>query len=352
MKFVYTFSLLLASIAIYSQSANIQGKLVDESGEAVIFANVALYNFADNSLAKVETTDESGIFKMRGLAPSTYNLVATFVGIPDLKQDNIVLKEDEQLDLGLLSFAPASVELTEATVTAQRAIVEIKPDRTVFNVQGTINSTGSDAIALLRKAPGVTVDNNDNISVLGRSGVLIYVDGKRLPLSGEDLSNYLQNLPADQIDRMDIISNPGAKYEAEGNAGIIDIRLKKDKSIGANGSLNSTYSIGRQDRANIGGSGNYRNKKLNVFGATGLNHGGGFMDMKFLSYQNGLLLDEINNRAHEFKSYNYRLGTDFFLAKNHTLGFLVMGGKLTAQTMHSMKYAFQNRMLQIPSTVF
>ncbi len=173
--------------------------------------------------------------------------------------------------------------------------MEVKPDRTVFNVDGTINSVGSDAIGLLRKAPNVTVDNNNSINVLGRSGVLLYVAGKRLPLTGEELNNYLQNIPAEQIDRIEIITNPGSKYEAQGNAGIIDIRLKKDQNLGANGSLNTTVSQGRYHRADLNGSGNYRNKRLNVFGTAGLGDSDGFNNMTFLSNLNGLEQYELNN---------------------------------------------------------
>ena len=144
---------------------------------------------------------------------------------------DLVLESGEQKQLGALTFESSAVELETATVTASRAMVEVKPDRTIFNVEGTINSAGDDGLELLRKAPGVLVDNNDNISVLSRSGVLLYVDGKRMPLSGEDLTNYLRNLPADQIDRIEVITNPGARYEAEGNAGIIDIRPEKKREF-------------------------------------------------------------------------------------------------------------------------
>ncbi len=299
----------------------------DAGGQSVIFANVVLHNAADSSIAKVETSDEAGIFKIRGLKAGNYFLVASYVGMPDLRKPDITLKNDQQLDLGVLVFSPSAVELTQATVTASRAMVEVKPDRTVFNVQGTINSTGSDAISLLRKAPGVVVDNQDNINVLGRAGVLLYVDGKRLPITGENLTNYLQNLPADQIDRIEIITNPGARYEAEGNAGIIDIRLKKDKNLGANGTVNATASQGRYAQYNLGGSGNYRNQFMNTFGSLGLGGGERYMDMDFLSFQNGLVLDEINNHRNESRYYDFRLGTDFFVAKNHTIGFLVTGGQ-------------------------
>jgi outer membrane receptor protein involved in Fe transport len=205
-------------------------------------------------------------------------------------------------------------------------MVEVKADRTVFNVDGTINSSGSDAVELLRMAPGVVVDNNDNISVLGRNGVMIYVDGRRLPLAGEELSNYLKNLNADQIDKIDIISNPGAKYEAEGNAGIIDIRLKKDKRYGSNGSINASYSYNRKQNYNANVSGNYRNRAVNIFGNAGSGLFNGFHNMLSKSYQNGLYMDEINNQAFGSNYGNYRFGSDFFLSDNQTLGILFSGG--------------------------
>ena len=326
MKYLNTILFLLLFSFSYSQTASIKGQLQDADGAAVVFANVALYNAADSSLAKVETSDENGIFKMVDIAAGDYFLTATYVGSSDLTKPGISLTEGQLLDLGVLAFTP-TIELTQATVTAQRAMVEVKPDRTVFNVEGTINSVGSDALELLRKAPGVTVDNNNNINVLGRAGVMVYVDGKRLPLGGEDLSNYLQNISAEQLDRFDIITSPGAKYEAEGNAGIIDIRLKKDKNHGANGTANVTLSKGELWQNNASFTGNFRNKKMNVFGQLGGADRERFDDMVFGNYQNGLFLDEINNHRTSRDNFNFRLGTDFFLAKNHTLGFLVSGGQ-------------------------
>ena len=326
MKTIATLVLITLSLHSFAQIASLRGQLQDPEGQAVMFANIALYDAADSTLFKVETSDESGRFVFNEVLPGQYYLVATHVGSADLHQTDISLRDALETDLGMLTFSSTTIELAEATVTATRALVEVKPDRTVFNVDGTVNSAGSDALSLLRKAPGVTVDNNDNINVLGRAGLLLYVDGKRLPLTGEDLSNYLQNLSAEQIDRIDIITNPGARYEAEGNAGIIDIRLKKDKNLGANGSVNGTFSQGRFARQNIGASGNYRNKMLNTFGTASLGSGTGFHDMEFRSYQNGLLLNETNTNQRIYDNYDYRLGADFFLAQQHTLGFMVGGG--------------------------
>ena len=312
----------LGSTALVAQSSSIGGRLLDQEGGPVIFANVALYAAADSSLTKVETSDDVGAFQMQGLAAGDYYLVASYLGAPDLIRPDLNLTEGQELQLGDLQFGEAAVELEMATVTAQRAMVEIKPDRTVFNVQGTINSAGNTAMELLRKAPGVTVDNNENINVLGRAGVLLYVDGKLLPLQGEDLKAYLNNLPAEQIDRFDIITNPGAKYEAEGNAGIIDIRLKKDRSLGANGNIALSGRRGDFGQYGINGSGNYRNKGVNIFGSAGFNDNSGYNEFNFENFQNGLVLPETNRIEWDWSGYNVRLGTDFFLSPKHTIGLL------------------------------
>jgi len=202
-----TLTLLLTLLCTCVRAQNtITAQLKTADAEPIPYTNIALY--ADSNLVKVETTNEAGIFRMQQVPNGDYVLIATYLGAPDLTK-NLSITGD--LDLGVLQMAPASIELEAATVTATRALVEIKPDRTVFNVQGTINAVGENGLDLLRKAPGVTIDNNDNINVLSRSGVLVYVDGKRLPLAGADLADYLRNLTAEQIDRIDIITNPGAK---------------------------------------------------------------------------------------------------------------------------------------------
>lgn len=326
MRTFYTLIFALISVCVNAQTASLKAQLQDDNGESVPFANVALYNTVDSLLVKVETSNETGIFQFQQLNAGNYYLTATYVGYADFNKKNIELKADQALDLGVLSLATKAVELEGATVTASRVMVEVKADRTVFNVQGTINSTGSDGMELLRKAPSVMVDNNDNISVLGRSGVLVYVDGKRLPLSGNDLSSYLKSLTADQIDRIDIITNPGAKYEAEGNAGILDIHLKKDKNLGANGTINAGINRGYYWRPSASISGNYRNKKFNSFGTLGLSDNSSKFNANFNSTQNDIHRVETNEDLSKRTAYNFRFGTDFFLHKNHTIGFLIGGG--------------------------
>lgn len=317
--------LLLTFFSInLSAQYSIGGVLQDDESSPVMFSNVVLYSASDSTMIKVESSDVEGKFAFKNITSGNYYLVSSYVGFNDYRSSEFELS-DAPLDLGVIQMMTSSVELETAVVKAKRALVEVKPDRMVFNVEGTINSAGDNALGLLRKAPGVLVDNNNNISVLSRSGVLIYVDGKRLPLNGEDLTAYLNSLPAEQIDRMDIITNPGAKYEAEGNAGIIDIRMKRDKSHGTNGSISGSLSQGQFMTGNISSMGNYRNKILSTFGTVGYNGGSSFNEMYFVNNQNGLRTNESAYSENNRDGINYRWGTDFFLGQNHTIGFLVSG---------------------------
>ncbi|MFK8163756.1 MAG: TonB-dependent receptor, partial [Lewinella sp.] len=290
-----------------------------------IFATVALYEHPDSGLVKVTSTDESGHFRFAELSPGDYSLVATYVGYDNLTIDVFPLLNGEEKVLGALAFAKGAVDLQEIAVTATRSILEVKADRTVFNVAGTINSAGSDAISLLRKAPGVVVGNNDNISVLGRAGVLLYVDGKRLPLTGQELSDYLRNLPAEQIDRIEIITSPGAKYEAEGNGGIIDIRLKREENLGLNGSVAAAYGQGRYSRSNVTAMATYRSKRISMYGNLGHSQGAQFNKAIFRNTLNGFTLEEVEDGVNRWAGVYGRLGMDVFLGKEHTLGVLVSG---------------------------
>ena len=319
--------LLFTALTInLSAQLSIDGKLQDAESSPIMFANVVLYTSSDSNLMKIETSDENGQFSFRGIAKGHYYIVSSYVGFDDYRSSDIELNHTS-VDMGILEMITSSVLLETAVVKARRSLIEVKPDRMVLNVEGTINSAGDNALGLLRKAPGVLVDNNNNISLLSRSGVLIYIDGKRLPLNGDDLTAYLNNLPAEQIDRMEIITNPGANYEAEGNAGIIDIRMKRDENLGMNGSISGSLSQGQLLTGNISSVGNYRNKTFNMFGTLGYSAGKSFSRMHFLNNQNNIRTDENQYLENDDNTVNYRWGTDFFLGKNHTLGFLITGQK-------------------------
>jgi outer membrane receptor protein involved in Fe transport len=314
--------IFISSISFSQQTFSISGQINDEKGAGIPFATIIFRSAIDSILVKADITSDNGSFSITNLKSGSYFAQASYIGLLTYKSDPFDIV-DQSIILPIIVLNENAAQLEEVLVTATRALIEVKADRTIFNVQGTINAAGDNGLNLLRKAPGILVDNNNRISVLGRSGVLIYVDGKRIPLTGDDLTNYLQSLTSEQIDKIDIITNPGSKYEAQGNAGIIDIRLKKDKNLGANGSLSGSYGHGRYGQGNANANGNFRNKSLNTFGGLSYNAGQRWSKMVFDTYQNGLRLDETDISVNDYKGWNGRWGTDFFISNNSTLGFLI-----------------------------
>lgn len=307
----------------FSQSFSVSGIILDEQDGPVPFANVILFDTSGVNMQKAVATDLEGSFVFQQVEKGAYLFQVSYIGMQDVRRELLV---SENVELGDIKMLAASIQIETAVVTAKRALVEVKPDKTVFNVEGTINSAGENALGLMRKAPGVLLDNNDNITVLGRSGVKIYINGKILPLAGDELTSYLENLTSEQIDRIDIISNPGAKYDAEGNAGIIDIRLKKNRDFGSNGTLSASYGQGKYARYNTNLGLNTRTNDLNVYGNLGYNNRRGFMNMYWENVQNDFFLEETNNRVSDRFGYNGKVGLDYYLDEHQTIGVLYSGG--------------------------
>ena len=163
----------------------------------------------------------------------------------------------------LLEQANAA-ELKEVKVTGKKPFIEKKIDRTVINVDASISNAGSNALEVLEKSPGVTVDKDGNVSLKGKQGVLIMMDGRPTYLNGDQLANYLRSLPATAIEQIELMPNPPAKYDAAGNAGVINIKTKKNKTKGLNGSLNLNYGQGKYWRTSNSLNLNYRQNKWNI----------------------------------------------------------------------------------------
>ncbi len=322
--FLLVLGLTFSSSIVQAQNASVTAKVQSEQ-EAILFATAVLKAAADSSVVKAEVTDEHGIFTIKGLAAGSYWLSISYVGKQPYQSEVFTLAAAQALALPTIELQAADTELETQVVTAVRPIVEVKPDKTVFNVDGSINATGNDGLELLRKAPGVVVDNNDNINLAGKSGVQVYIDGKPSPLSGEDLANYLKSVDSSNIDNIEIITNPSAKYDAEGNAGIINIRMKKDKRHGSNTSINLGYSIGNRPKYNGGISTNYRNKLVNVFGNYSYNHTEHWHFMDFFRQQSNTEFDQYTLTLGNTKNHYYKAGADFFVGPKSTVGFIFNG---------------------------
>lgn len=311
--------------AAAQQTGKITGKVFSGNNEPTSFATVILYDAAKGEMAKANSTEDDGSFELINVASGRYVLEVTYVGFDKYASDTFQYNAPNTLQLANITLRTASTELKEVQIVSTRPIVEVQPDKTVFNVQGSINATGNTALELLRKSPGVIVDNNDNIILAGKTGVRVYIDGKQSPLAGDDLANYLKNMQSSEIDAIEIITNPSARYDAEGNAGIINIRLVKDKSLGANGNVNLGYRYGQRPKYNASTNFNYRNKSSNIFGSYSHFNGYHVNGMFFNRELQGVRYAQTNDMLGRNISHNFKLGTDFFVSKKSTIGFLVSG---------------------------
>ncbi|HKO81824.1 MAG TPA: TonB-dependent receptor, partial [Chitinophagaceae bacterium] len=233
MRKLFTFLLtaLIFSSAVSAQK--ISGVVKDQQGKTLDKTTVSLLRSKDSSVVKLSVTDNDGKFAFDADA-GQYLVSASHVAYAPTYSKPIELTGSGDVSVGDMSLVKKERSLEGVTVTSQKPMIEVKADKMIVNVEGTMNSVGNDALELLRKSPGVTVDKDDNISLAGKNGVQVYIDGKPSPLSGADLANYLKSMQSAQIESIEIISNPSAKYEAAGNAGIINIRLKKNKAFGTN----------------------------------------------------------------------------------------------------------------------
>src|SRR5579872_1162060 len=212
-------------------------------------------------------TDDKGRYVFDGIAPGRYTLQVSHIGFADGTLAPFYVKAEGTVELPSLQLARTEGSLAAVTVTTRKPVIEVRPDRTILNVEGSVNSVGQNALDLLRKSPGVMVDKDNNISLSGKNGIKVYIDGRQVPLNGGDLADYLQTMQSSEIEAIEIISNPSAKYDAEGNAGIINIRLKKNRSFGNNGSVTGGYYLGTHSNYNGGLSLNHRDSHLNWFGS-------------------------------------------------------------------------------------
>lgn len=312
---------LLSTTLVVGQ--NIKGTVLSSDGTPILYAAVTLNSVLDGSLIKATISGEDGKFELKGIVPSEYEFKVSSIGYSD--EDRKLNYEGGTLDLGQIMLTEATENLKEVTVVAEKPMVQVLADKTVFNVQNTINATGTSAFELLRKAPGVTVDNNGGFIVEGKTGVQIFIDGKLSILQGEDLTNFLESLQATDIEAVEIITQPSSKYDAAGNAGIINIKLKKDKSLGTNGTYNTGATSGEFIRYNSSINFNNRGKKGNLYGTYSNRFGKTTGFLNLLRTQSNTQFDARTTSIYDRNSNNIKLGYDYYLNSKHTIGTVFNG---------------------------
>jgi len=300
----------------------ITGTVRDEQGKAVNKATVSLLSAKDSASLKLAITDKDGQYTF---SPEVGQYFVTVSHVGYITSWSQKIENTSDVAVPELQLLKAEAALSGVTVSSKKPMVEVKADRTILNVEGTINATGNDALELLRKAPGVLIDKDDNISLAGKNGVQIFIDGKPTPLAGADLAAYLKSLQSAQVESIELITNPSAKYEAAGNAGIINIKLKKNKTFGTNGSVNAGYNIGVYPKYNGGLALNHRNKSINVFGNYNYNNSRFTNKFNLFREVNNTVFDTRSTMDMERESHGFKAGADLFLSKRSTLGVMING---------------------------
>ncbi|MGB3162762.1 MAG: carboxypeptidase regulatory-like domain-containing protein, partial [Chitinophagaceae bacterium] len=314
----------LVLVAATVQAQQITGVVKDPQGKGLDKTTVSLLKAKDSSVVKLVVTSDKGRYTVSAPQAGSYLVSASYVGFQTAYSQPFELS-GSGITIPDITISKAKGDLKEVTVTAKKQMIEVKADKTILNVEGTINAVGYDALELLRRSPGVMIDKDDNVSLAGKNGVQVFIDGKPSPLSGADLANYLKSLQSAQIEAIEIITNPSAKYEAAGNAGIINIKLKKNKTFGTNGSVNLGFVQGVYPKYNGGLNLNHRNKSINIFGTYNYNNGKNLMTMTSEKNQFDTLFTQTNKISFKNNTHGFKGGIDYFINAKSTIGAVVSG---------------------------
>ncbi|MFL5739640.1 MAG: TonB-dependent receptor domain-containing protein [Flavisolibacter sp.] len=320
-KFMLLF-LMFAALGLNAQQ--ISGFAKDSEGKPVAGATASLLKDTGKLVLKLAVSKENGLYSFSDIKPGKYRVSLSHVSFQPTVSAPFAF-EGSDFNVPEFKLVKATGNLKGVVVTATKPIVEVKADKTILNVEGTVNAVGSDALELLRKSPGMLVDKDDNLSLSGKNGVQVYVDGRAVPLTGTDLAMYLRSIQSTNIESIELITNPSAKYEAAGNAGIINIRLKKNKSLGVNGSVNAGWNIGTYAKYNAGFALNYRNAKMNIFGTYNFYDGTNLQHLGLNRTVGDTAFDGNSRITNHNISHNYKVGIDYFINKQSTVGVMANG---------------------------
>ena len=258
----YIFLFVLLSGALKAQS-NISGYTKDGAGSEVELVNVVLLQLPDSMEAGVTISDSLGWYQFKNVKHGDYVIAALQLGYEKMISKPIAIKDSVEVVYDFMLVSEYK-DATAITVTGQRQVIRQEADKMVVSVENMLATSGLSAIDVLRRSPGVSVDKDGGITLKGKTGVLVMLDDRPLYMTAEQAGNLLKAIPSDQIKEIEIITTPSAKYDAAGNAGIINIRLKKGAYEGFNGTANVSYGQGVYHKFTTGVNATYKKKKISL----------------------------------------------------------------------------------------
>jgi hypothetical protein len=325
--FLTLFALLFFSLAdAQTQSGKISGLILDNARKPLDGATVILLSAKDSAVVSTQLSNHDGSFNFQNLKDNVYLVKVSYVGYKNYRSGTIILNQEKPVHLPAIILSPTGKTLKEVAITGQKAYIQQKVDRTVVNVGALLSNTGATALEVLAKVPGVQVDADGNITFKGKSGVLVMIDDKPTYLSAANLVTYLRSLLSSSLDQIELMDNPPAKYDAAGNAGVINIKTKKNTLRGLNAIVSANYAQGFYGRSNESINFNYRINKFNLFANVSYNRQKTFrrleIDRSYLDASGNLAssLNDISYFRPVRNNTNIKAGMDFYLSNKTTWG--------------------------------
>lgn len=328
---VILISLLVSSLGL--AQGKLTGLVKDSQSETIPFANVAVLKVKDSTIVSGAATDMEGNFSIDSPDDGAYFLEFSTIGFQSVTTEAFeVNKTYFQKDFGVITLLVEENSLDEVVLIAKRPRIEVKADKMVVNVAGTVMASGTSAYEVLAKSPGVWLDQNGNFQLNGKANVAVMVDGRPTYLSSNELKTLLEGMSSENIKNIEIISNPSAKYEAEGTAGILNINLKKNRLNGLNGSAYTGYEYNGYSFYNSGVNLNHKKGKWNSFVSLDASKDGRIREQSIIrtfNQEEGIArLDQKGKEKRFFYAPSLRLGTDYEINDKHSVG---VTGNLTYQ---------------------
>lgn len=339
-KFFCFLILFSAGLFLQAQTGGVVAlKVTDPQAVPLAHATVELLNEKDSSLFKVQMTDTSGTAVFMDLLPGTYFWRVSRVGYTTRLTAAFSVSANGAANLPAVVLDPFNGRLSNITVSARRPFIELKPGRTIVNMEAGSSSAGATALEALEKLPGITIDKDGNISLKGRSGVTVLIDGRPVHLDASQFSTYLDGMSASQISQVEIMDQPPARYDAAGNAGLINIKTKKGGQKGFNGSIGTSYAQGRYPKNNHNLQLNYRSGPWNLFLNYGINLNRSFTRVYALRtyYEKDertvtSFLEQPSFLGGKGYVHSLRSGADYSIGPNTTVGISFNGFLLDRTT--------------------
>lgn len=308
-------------------NGKITAKVVDaKSNETVPFASAIAIERKTKAVVKGIQADVNGNLLMTGIPNGIYTFKVSYVGYQTMVRDSISISDAQStIELGTVKMSPAKgTVLKEVAITAQKSTMQLGIDKKVFAVDQSLVSEGGSASDLLQNVPSVQADVDGNISLRGSTGVKVLIDGKPSMIAGGNVAQILQSIPASSIESVELITNPSAKYDAEGQSGIINIVLKKNKKLGLNGSI--ALTAGNRDNYNASTSLSFQNNKINIYGNYSYRYGnrlgGGYNNIEYKDQNSAFsFADQRTESRSNDKGHNLKGGLDYYVTSKSILSF-------------------------------